>query len=160
MNIERDWDKYHKQNKYSECQLITALNAKYYLTGYYISQDSDEYESLVDLCGARHGSAICIEKVWDKLNIEVKDTYLTALGWMSSLPPLPLELSVWYKAYGFHSVLAVDYESKTHAFRITNFKWATNLQGWIFNEDLFHYLVDNPDKSEPRYRYRLFGIKN
>jgi len=141
---------------------MTALNAKCYLTGECISQDSEEYEELVDLCGARHGSAICIEKVWDSLGIEVRNTYLTSLCWEDEgieTPPLPLEISTWHKAYGFHSVLAVDYELKTNAFRITNFKWATSLRGWIFDEDLFHYIIDNPDKTEPRYRYRQFGLK-
>lgn len=156
----RDWNKYHNKNKYSECQLITALNAKYYLTGEYIDQNSNEYEELVDACGARYGGAICIEKVWEKLNIEVKDTYLYSLDWEKSSRPLPVEISVWHKAYGFHSVLAVDYEPKTNALRITNFKWATSLQGWIFDEDLFHYLIDNPELSKPRYRYRVFDIKN
>jgi len=155
------WDRYHNKNKYSECQLITALNAKYYLTGEYISQDSEKYEELVDLCGSRHGSAVCIEKVWDKINIKIRDTYISRLEWEeydNISPQLPLEISVWHKAYGFHSVLAVDYEPKTDAFRITNFRWATNLQGWIFYEDLNHYLVENPDRTESRYKYRQFGV--
>ena len=159
--MKRDWHKYHNKNKYSECQLITALNAKYYLTGDYIRQDSEEYEELVNLCGARYGSAICIEKVWDKLNIEIKDAYISRLEWeewKSINPLLPLEISVWHKAYGFHSALVVDYGPITDAFRITNFKRATNLQGWIFHEDLSHYLVENPDKTNPRYKYRQFGL--
>lgn len=157
-----EWDKYHNKNKYSECQMMTALNARYYLTGEYVSQDSDEYEKLVDLCGARHGSAVNIEKVWDKLNIEIKETYLNSLDWEENgieNPPLPLEIMVWHKAYGFHSVLAVDYEPKTDALRIVNFRYATNLRGWIFCEDLFHFIIKNPDKSEPRYSYRQFVLK-
>lgn len=156
----RDWDKYHHKNKYCECSLITALNAKYYLTGEYIDQNSNEYEKLVDLCMAREGSAIDIKKVWDELDIEVKQTYLTSLDWNNILPPLPLEIFVWHKAYGFHSVLAVDYEPKTKAFRVTNFKWATNLKGWIFDEDLFHYIINNPRLSDSKCSYRLFGVKN
>lgn len=156
----REWSKYLQKNKYSECQLITALNAIYYLTGEYIDQNSNEYEELVDLCMARNGAAISIEKVWDELGIEIKKTYLTSLDWESNLPPLPLEISIWHKAYGFHSVLAVDYEPKTDAFRITNFKWATSLKGWIFNEDLYHYLMDSATHGESKYRYRLFGIKS
>ena len=48
--MKRSWNKYINKNKYSECQLITALNAYYYLTGkQYCKQDSKEYENLVDL---------------------------------------------------------------------------------------------------------------
>ena len=155
----REWDKYHKKNKYSEGQLITALNIYYYLTGKYIDQDSDEYEELTDLCRARHGSAICIEKVWNKLGIKVKYTYMNSLDWPGEKqPPLPLEINIWHKAHGFHSVAAIDYELKTDAIRIPNFRYATNLRGWIFCEDLQHFVIKNPDKEEPRYYYRRFGL--
>lgn len=157
--MERDWEKYHSKNLYSECQLVTALNANYYLTGEYINQDSEEYEKLVDLCLSRHGSAICIEKVWDKLNIEVKNMYSYMPNYDNEDdPPLPLEIMVWHKIYGFHSVLAVDYEPITESLRIPNFRYVTNLNGWIFYEDLMHFVIDNADKTEPRYKYRHFGL--
>ena len=157
----RNWEKYHNKNKYSECQLITALNACYYLTGRYVSQSSKEYEELVDLCGVRHGSAVNIEKAWKRLNIEVKNVYLSSLSWWEeNNPPLPLEIMIWHKAHGYHSVLAVDYEPRTDAFRIPNFRWATNLKGWMFFEDLMHFVIKNPDRTEPRYSYRHFGLRN
>ena len=155
----RDWNEYHQKNKYSECQLITALNIYYYLTGKYIDQESDEYEELVDLCLARYGSAISIKKVWDKLGIKVKESYLNSLDWSNKKqPPLPMEINIWHKSYGFHSVAAIDYEPKTDAFKIANFKWATSLDGWIFYEDLNHFIIKNPDREEPRYCYRFFEL--
>jgi len=162
--LRRNWEKYHrKNNSGSECQLVAALNACYYLTGRYIDQNSDEYEELVDLCGAWYGSAISIGKVWKKLGIKIKKTYLGLLDSEDNLIKkkkslLPLEMIVWHKIYGFHSVSAVDYEPRTDSFRIPNFKYVTNIEGWIFYEDLFHFIKENPDKTKPRYRYRQFGL--
>lgn len=162
--FRRSWEKYHRKNKCGmECQLVVALNACYYLTGRYISQNSNEYEELVDLCGARYGSAISISKVWKKLGIKIKGTYRTFLDSEDNLIKnkkslLPLEMVVWHKIYGFHSVLAVDYEPRTDSFRIPNFKYVTNIEGWIFYEDLFHFIKENPDRTKPRYCYRQFGL--
>jgi len=64
------WKPYINRQKCSECQLVTALNAYTYLHGRpYCEQDSDEYERLVDMVGARHGSAIHIERAWKLLGI-------------------------------------------------------------------------------------------
>jgi len=67
---KRKWSKYLNSQKYSECQIITALNAYYHLTGkVYCQQDSQEYEDLVDSCCARIGAAIGIEKIHRKLGL-------------------------------------------------------------------------------------------
>jgi len=66
-----NWDKFHNQQKYSDCQVITAMNAHYYWYGRYIGLDSDEYEELVDIAKARHGSAIDINAVHKKLMLKV-----------------------------------------------------------------------------------------
>jgi len=173
----REWKDYHNTQKYSECQLVTALNAYYHLTGKIIKQDSKRYESLVDLCGARYGSAISIEKVHKRLGI--KPTKLmfcpfmveTKSGKIKFLKKtkLPLEASVWHKSTGYHSVLIVDYESKTDAYRVANFKGATNRQGWIFAEDFQHYTVSSIGNSvrqscpqcedkDKRWQYRLYEL--
>lgn len=144
-NIQRSWDLYLHTQKYSECQLVSAINAYTYLTGKTIDQNSKRYEDLVDLCKARHGSAICIEKVHEKLGIGI-------LGLHSSIracvgfhdipkdrPTLPCELSVWHKGYGFHSVAVVEHEPRTQSVRIPNFDKLTNSRGWVFIEDLQHY---------------------
>ena len=67
----RDWNKYHKRNvAEGDCQLVTACNAYYHLTGNVIDQESDQYQEFVDLCGCNCGSAIDIEnRVWPKLGI-------------------------------------------------------------------------------------------
>lgn len=154
----KEWDNYIQKNKYSECQLITALNAYYYLTGKYIKQDSKRYETLVDLAGARHGSAICIEKVWDKLGVKVIKESNSILDFICDKKALfPIEYSIWHKRYGFHSTLIVDYEPKSDAVRITNFDKVTTFDGWIFREDLYQF---ETTIGGHRKTYRLFGKVN
>ena len=155
--MSRNWDKYIHKNKYSECQLITALNAYYCLTGkQYCKQDSQEYEDLVDLVCARNGAAIQIKKVWDILGIETiwGGISLSDLG---SEIRLPIEFSVWAKGWGFHSTLIVDYVKKCDAYRITNFKGETSIKGWVFGEDL--YKSESFHFHREYESYRLFGLK-
>jgi len=165
--IRREFDKYHNRQKYSECQLVTALNIQYYLTGKSIKQESQRYEDLVDLCGARHGSAAHIEKVWKRLKIEPKQIFSGVYDlseWQEKKNsekkiPLPLEANTWHKRHGFHSVAIVDYEPKTECVRVLNFRHETSIAGgWLFLEDLYKFLIDNPDLKEPRYELRLFGL--
>ena len=162
--MNRVWENHINRQLYSECQLVTVINVYYYLTGNIINQDSQEYEDLVDLCGARHGSAINIDKVYLKFGIEsngysnhILDVQMDkwhALemlkkpihGICLELPEkketirLPIEVNVWHKKTGFHSVLIVDHCEKTGCFRITNFSCATSLKGWMFVEDLYQFL--------------------
>ena len=164
--MRREWKNFHNSQKYSECQLVTALNAYYFLTGKIIKQDSKRYENLVDLCFARYGAAININKVHKKLGLKITKHYIS----LPNKVRLPLEISVWHKSYGFHSVLIVDFEPKSKACRVTNFKMATNTQGWIFHEDLNHLLRVGKGNSivnscpkcdkdkEPRWQYRLFEL--
>jgi len=155
--MKRKWDKYINKNKYSECQLITALNAYYYLTGkQYCKQDSQEYEDLVDLIGARYGGAIGIEKAWKKLGVEVVWQGI-GLGDFGTSIPLPIEFNVWAPGYGFHSTLMVDYVKKCDCYRITNFKRVTYSDGWIFGRDLYKY--KNFCYTRDYEVYRLFGLK-
>jgi hypothetical protein len=160
--MRRTWSKYINKNKYSECQLITALNAYYYLTGkQYCQQDSQEYEDLVDLVHARHGGAISIEKAWKKLGIEIVWEGISLWDFLDKdkTPSLqlPIEFNIWSKGYGFHSTLIVDYNRKCDALRITNFKKETTSQGWIFREDVYKYqsFCDQLDYDT----YRMFGLK-
>ena len=170
----RKWEDYHNDQKYSECQLVSVLNAYYYLTGKKIEQDSQEYEDLVDICGARYGSAISIQDVREKLGLEIKELMFSPTmdseGNKKQIK-LPLEASVWHKSVGFHSVVVVDYEPITDSYRIPNFKGATNSQGWIYGEDLRHFLevgvgdsmrssCANCDDSDKRWQFRLYGVRN
>lgn len=162
--MQREWDKYHNRQKYSECQLVTALNIYYHLTGKWVKQESKRYENLVDLCGARHGSAVHIEKVWKRLKIEPKRIFkeYELSEWQeernSKKIPLPLEANTWHKLHGFHSVAIVDHEPRTECIRVLNLRHETSLAGWLFLEDLYKFLIDNPDLKEPRYEFRLFGL--
>lgn len=151
--MNRDWLKYINKNLYSECQLITALNAYYYLTGKCIRQKSKRYEKLVDLVGARYGSAINIEKVWNKLGLRVIKEGNSLFDFKPT--DLPLEYSIWHKKYGFHSTLIVNYNIEVDAVQITNFDKVTNWLGWMFKEDMYMYAEQCGDKPI----YRLFGLK-
>jgi hypothetical protein len=157
MPLRRTWEKYINKNKYSECQLITALNAYYYLTGkQYCVQDSQTYEDLVDLVSARIGAAIRIEKVWNLLGLEVAWEGSGLYGFGNNLP-LPIEYSVQTKDYGFHSTLIVDHVKKCDCYRITNFKWETSLGGWIFGEDLYKF--ESFCAQRDCNMFRLFVLK-
>lgn len=176
----RIWEKYINRQLYSECQLVTAINAYYYLTGKTIKQDSERYEGLVDLSKARHGSAINIEKVHSKFGIgpigysnHIMDVQMDK--WYEfrtfrqhhvsftelKLPEkkeeirLPIEVNIWHKKTGFHSVLIVDYCSKSDALQITNFRYETSVKGWIFAEDLYKYTND----CNKKWVYRTFGLR-
>jgi len=167
----RDWKHYIKKNKTSgDCQLVTAVNAYHFLTGRRIQER--RYQRLVDVTGCRHDSAIGIGKVWKELGIaegvrmrslpfswRKGDKTPLSLGSLESWQEaLPLEISVWHKFFGFHSVLAVDIEPRVRAVRITNFSRVTSSNGWIFKEDLMHFTEQNPDKGEPRYQCRSFKL--
>ena len=155
-----DWNKVINKNKYSECQLITALNAYYVLTGNYIEQDSERYEELVDLVSARHRSAIGIEKAWKELGLVVLKEGNSLFDFTTGDPEnafsLPLEYSIWHKRYGFHSTLIIAYEPKSDAVMVTNFDKVTTSFGWMFREDMYLYEKACGDKPI----YRLFGLKD
>lgn len=155
-----DWNKIINRNiGYSECQLITAINAAYLLTGKEIEQESDEYEMLVDLVKARYGSALCVEEAWAYLGIKStkKFTGHEIRENTSAQIPLPLEMSIWHKRTGFHSTLVLDHDLKTNCIRVANFREVTSTDGWMFIEDIHMYLYDNPEKVTPhRANFALF----
>jgi len=132
----RDWHNFLNSQKYQECQVVTAINAYYYLTGKQIKQHYQRYEKLVDLVCSRYGSAINIEKVHRRLGLKTKKH-----EWLFGIDKkmLPLGMNIWHKAYGFHSVCVVDVCEKPNCIRVCNFKAGTNLEGWIFWEDFQHY---------------------
>lgn len=156
MNYDYDHSKIINSNREncSDCQVVTAVNAYYILTGNVIEQSSDEYYELVSLAKAKHGPAICIDKVWEKLGIETFDEY-------HSLPYMkithPTECAIWYKRCGFHSVLIYDHEPKCNAFRVSNLKWLTTHDGWIFREDLDQILRPWSQKEWETRAFRLAG---
>lgn len=152
--------KYVNKNLYSECQMITALNAyHFFMKKPYCKQGDKTYEELVDLCGARHGSAIDIEKVHRKLGI--KKMYKFSSEVRLDLWPqirLPLEMKVWHKKTGFHSTLIVDYSVKCMAIRVANFPQVTSHEGWMFIEDVYQYL-DPLTSRRGNLPFEYFGLR-
>lgn len=163
----RDWNKYIDRQKYQECQLVTALNAYYYLTGkVYCEQNSQDYEDLVDLCCSRIGAAINIGKIHKKLGLVILEKHRFLWNFSDNKKlPLPIEAGIWHRLTGYHSVLIVDHCVKCRTVRITNFRYETR-RGWMFIDDLIHMYAnrsfsgDNGINSEgKKWNYRLFGFK-
>jgi len=161
---KRNWYEYINKNIAQECQLVTAINMYYFLTGKTIRQESDLYNDYCKLCGAVAGTATCIEKIYDVLGIMPDDTHIWLFDAGKFVAKLPLELAIWHKSYGYHSVCIVDYEPITKSVRIPNAKNITNLDGWMYDEDLFHFVkyknelthsLDNIDN----WKYRTFVLK-
>jgi hypothetical protein len=151
----RKWENYiHRNKSDGDCQLVSAANAYYYLTGKII--DDKLYESLIDECGCRCGACINIKKAYDRIGLYVKNSYNYFVS--GNMKVLPLEINVWHKFFGYHSIIALDWESKTDAFRITNFRHVASASGWVFSEDLDHFVINNPDKEHPRWKVRTLGI--
>lgn len=146
----------HKnKSSYGDCQLITACNAYYFLTGDSIDQNTDYYEELVDLAGCRHGSALKIKKAWEKLGIKEDKRYkwYEIEDWDNFY-----EVNVWHKFFGFHSISIIDYSKKCEAIKIANLKHVTSSSGWIFIEDFKSFIIENPDKSKPYWNLRTFKL--
>jgi len=141
--MTNDWCNYLNSNSQdlSDCQLVAAVNAYYHLTGKKIKQTSKRYDGYVDLCGCRYGSAMFIEKVYKRLGLECGKKFSRFDICKFKKWSLPLVASVWHKRYGFHSVFILDYDSKTDALRVANFKYETSINGWIFREDFEKFLV-------------------
>lgn len=155
MARKRDWKKYAIKNhlNYCDCQVVSAVNAYYFLTGKVIGQTSKMYDGLVVLAKAKYGSALCIDKVHDRLGIRVSGSQYSIInhGLVSKLSvKLPVEVCIWHKSYGYHSVLIVDWEPRTASVRVTNFEGVNNC-GWIYYEDFQHYLVERPSKKGGRF---------
>lgn len=160
-----------------DCQVVTAVNAYYCLTGKRIT-DKDEYRSLVELAKAMNGAAISIEKVHRKLGLKtlwegnsLYDLQNKVTEWgdgttksplikkcTSTRIPLPMEWVVWHKKRGLHSTLIVDECSKTKCFRVVNFDQVTSHDGWFFKEDM--YLYTKAFKPWHKgHAFRLFGLR-
>lgn len=96
--------------KYSECQLVAIINAATYLGEKPVDPDSEEYERLVDLVGARHGSAIHVRSAVSYLRlvmheidpVSINDVRLKVVG------GYPVSVTIWHHGVGFHSTLLTD----------------------------------------------------
>ena len=140
----------------ADCQLVTAVNAYTYLYKKSISQNGDFYVNLRILTRCIAGSCICIEKAWKKLGITEDKRFKVEELDKFLKPNCFIEAIVWHKHYGFHSTSIIDYVKKAQIVKMTNFRYATSSDNWIFLEDLKKYLHWNIDKSSPRYCFRTY----
>lgn len=157
----RQWHKFHHNNKQNrnDCQLITALNAYYYIYGKTIGQNTKTYEKLTDLAHTRHRAATTIYKVHQKLKLTTH-YYNHLLGFSTKQKAnkwLPIEAIIHHKHYGTHSILTIDYEPITHSYRILNANKLEQIstQGWILHENLQHYTTLNPN-HKCKWKYRRY----
>ena len=134
--MKRDWNKYINEQKKAECQLVSALNAYYYMTGKAIKYGSKKYMALIKLCKAEYGSAIYIHRVYERLGMVILRAERYMWGFMGKKGlRLPIITNIDHKFYGLHSVAIVEHEPRTDSLRIPNLKFVTNGMGWIFRED-------------------------
>lgn len=150
------WQQYkHRNILGADCQVITAVNAYQFLTGKVINEDRQELCKLAKAC---FGSAICIEKVHEKLGLETFDytkSYYDALTESDEIE-YPIEMSVWHPKCGFHSTLIVERDLRCHAIRVLNFRWGTTGDGWLWEENL-NFFVNDMNKGWAFRKFRLKG---
>ena len=122
--MNRSWEGFQNTQSYIECQLVSALNAYYFLTGKKIVIGSEPYEELVDLSGGRTMPCLCMSPVYERLGIKIKKTFDSPEEFLNNLV-FPIEKIV----HGaLHSVLIVDWELSNKRLRVTNFG-ATDREG-------------------------------
>jgi len=120
----RTWSKFIHSNKdgRADCQLVTMLNAYYYMYGRRIQQDSATYERLTDECHCRNGTALQIDKLHRRYRMRTTE-YGALVGFSSrnvAMKWLPVEATVQDRRYGRHSVLIIDYAHRPCAVRVLN----------------------------------------
>lgn len=96
--------------KYAECQLVAVINAAIYLGEPAVDPKSDEYERLVDLVGARHGSAISIRFAVHHLRLiqhEIEPLTEDAIRQHTGIGR-PVQVGIQHPIVGFHAVLITD----------------------------------------------------
>ena len=148
------WKNYLSNILEDDCLVVALLNIKYFLQNRYkkniaiYNRDTDDYKKLVALSRLEDKT-----KLYKKLGLKVAKKYKSLwdvqhkeirrknkIMFKEYEVELPLLVRVYHKAYGLHYIALVDYEPKTDCWMILNFKMATSLEGWIFSEDLYHYL--------------------
>jgi len=154
-NYFNEPEKYYlNSQKYSECQLVTAINAAIYLCELPITQNSIEYERLVDLVCARNGSAISIELAYSYLRIIPTEIIFEWNNMTKYLDKkYPIEVSLWHKKFGLHSSLIIDYKIKPRNVRILNFTYETDKNCWMEWSCLRQYVVKTKIKMSRKCAY-------
>lgn len=133
-NIDK---RYINNQRYFECQLVTAINAAVCLNEHPINPHSMEYERLVDLSMGRHGGSIEMGDIYRYLRIckiKLKSTWENIKYHLEKHPNRePIEFHINHDEAGCHSVLAVEYNEgkKYNYIRLANFKYEVTKDGWI-----------------------------
>ena len=153
-----------ESQKYSECQLVTAINAAAHLGELPVRPETEEYERLVDLVHARNGAAIAICRALPYLRIKRKAMPLRWSAVKRALDQgLPVGLDVYCTRIGLHSILCTDYRERRRLqfLRVWNLKsapsgwiswhWLKTHRGddwWSVREKAYQYEVDSLYKSK------------
>jgi hypothetical protein len=131
-NYFNEKEKYYiNSQKYSECQLVSAINAAIYLNEIPVIQNSIEYERLVDLICARIGAAISIELAHQYLRIKSTDLDTIDLNILRNFldNKNPIEVKIAKPFY--HSALIIDYKKEgNYLIQVLNYT-QTDSEGWI-----------------------------
>lgn len=152
---------YQNEQRYSECQLVSALNAAYCLGEKLIHPDSEEYERLVDLTGARHGNCINVYKAYEYLRlnyIDVKPEWGSI--WFAMEMNLPISVGVISAVNNFHSTVIIEmkHNNKTgdYELRVPNLKRHTDKQMWV-NWPKYKKIIHVIENIGPEYGFfRIF----
>lgn len=92
----------YRTQRYSCCQLISAINARIFLWMDDISDD--EFEKLAELVCCKNGSAIGVHKAYPSLGLDFED-HEPELDWIRQ--NLPASIGYYDPEYGFHNALII-----------------------------------------------------
>ena len=145
----RSWEGFQNTQNYLECQLVSALNAYYYLTGKRIEIGSEGYEELVDLSGGRNRTCLCMSPIYERLGIKIEKTFDSSDEFVNNLV-FPMEKIVHG---GLHSVLITDWDTSNKKVRLTNF--GVSEDGWV-TEETFRSAIKMKDSNFGKYK--LFSL--
>lgn len=96
--------------KYSECQLVAAINAATFLDQPPVDPESEEYERLVDLTASRTGGAIFIRKAIEYLRLirkEIEPVDMEPVK-LRVMEGRPVQVSIQHPTAGMHAVLLTN----------------------------------------------------
>lgn len=149
--------KYLNKQKYFECQLVTAINAATYLGQIPVDLESEEYERLVDLVCARHGSAINIDLAYNYLRLDYRMVPASLKQIKLAIQnKTPISVTIWHPKTGFHSVLIVDFRGER--LKVCNFMKETTRHMWI-NWDNFKKFITRKKNINPNYgKFKVFSL--
>lgn len=138
----------------SDCMLVSATNAYFYIYGEYITDE--KYREIAKEIGGYYGPVINIEKMFDLLDLKYKYLYDFKENICKQI--MPVEVSIKDKNYGLHSALIIDYNREVEAVQVTGLKLLTNRNGWMFLDDLYLILQDFDTECKTPFR-QIMGNK-